>query len=191
MNITNHRISNVTYINSPNHGGTITPTLIVCHYTAGATMKGAVARFSNPANKVSAHVVLERDGTLTQMVPFNIRAFHAGESSWNGKESVNGFSIGIECVNWGKLVKKQNGLCYSYAGALIPSTDVYTAHDGTVWHKFPQVQLDALWSLAGALVNTYRTITEVVDHQMVAPTRKIDCGPAFPLKLLKSHLFNN
>lgn len=186
--IKNNKLVNIPYVESPNHGGTIIPELIVCHYTAGSSMKGAVARFSNPANKVSANIVLERDGTMTQMVPFNIRAFHAGTSSWKGKDSVNGFSVGIEIVNFGKLIKKQNG-CYSWSGTLIPPEQVYTAPNNTVWHSYPQKQLDVLWSLTEALVATYKTITDVVDHEQVAPKRKIDCGPAFPLKKLRKHLF--
>ena len=46
--------------------------------------------------RVAAHVVIRRDGTITQYVPFHRRAFHAGVSNYCGRESCNDFSIGIE-----------------------------------------------------------------------------------------------
>jgi AmpD protein len=46
--------------------------------------------------KVSAHVLVARDGTLTQYVSFNRRAWHAGRSSYCGRDACNDFSIGIE-----------------------------------------------------------------------------------------------
>ena len=46
--------------------------------------------------KVSAHILIERDGSLIQFVPFNKCAWHAGESTYAGRDSCNEFSIGIE-----------------------------------------------------------------------------------------------
>lgn len=46
--------------------------------------------------RVSAHLVIDRTGTVTQFVPFNERAWHAGESEWQGRQNCNDFSIGIE-----------------------------------------------------------------------------------------------
>lgn len=48
------------------------------------------------ALNVSAHVLIRRDGGLVQYVPFSCRAWHAGVSSWMGRERCNDFSIGIE-----------------------------------------------------------------------------------------------
>lgn len=45
---------------------------------------------------VSSHLLIERSGTLTQFVPFNQRAWHAGQSNFNGRDCCNDFSIGIE-----------------------------------------------------------------------------------------------
>jgi AmpD protein len=47
-------------------------------------------------NPVSAHLLIARDGKVTQYVPFDRRAWHAGVSSWQGREKCNDFSIGIE-----------------------------------------------------------------------------------------------
>lgn len=46
--------------------------------------------------QVSAHVLIKRDGAVTQFVPFNKRAWHAGESCYQDNECCNDFSIGIE-----------------------------------------------------------------------------------------------
>jgi AmpD protein len=46
--------------------------------------------------KVSAHILIERNGSLIQYVPFNKCAWHAGQSSYAGRDRCNEFSIGIE-----------------------------------------------------------------------------------------------
>lgn len=46
--------------------------------------------------RVSAHLLIRRDGTVTQYVPFHLRAWHAGASMFGGRERCNDFSIGIE-----------------------------------------------------------------------------------------------
>ena len=46
--------------------------------------------------RVSAHLLIKRDGHIVQFVPFNKRAWHAGVSSYQGRENCNDFSIGIE-----------------------------------------------------------------------------------------------
>ncbi len=46
--------------------------------------------------RVSAHFLIRRDGALIQFVPTEMRAWHAGESSWRGRPRCNDFSIGVE-----------------------------------------------------------------------------------------------
>ncbi|MEO8188598.1 MAG: 1,6-anhydro-N-acetylmuramyl-L-alanine amidase AmpD [Burkholderiaceae bacterium] len=46
--------------------------------------------------QVSAHVLIERDGAVTQFVSFANRAWHAGVSYFNGRAACNDFSVGIE-----------------------------------------------------------------------------------------------
>lgn len=46
--------------------------------------------------RVSAHLLIRRNGSMIQFVPFGARAWHAGASSWRGRERCNDFSIGIE-----------------------------------------------------------------------------------------------
>ncbi len=47
---------------------------------------------------VSAHFVVDRQGHITQFVPLSKRAWHAGKSSWQGRENCNDYSIGIEMI---------------------------------------------------------------------------------------------
>lgn len=46
--------------------------------------------------RVSAHFLIRRDGELVQFVPCALRAWHAGQSNWQGRERCNDFSLGIE-----------------------------------------------------------------------------------------------
>src|SRR5882757_3979560 len=46
--------------------------------------------------RVSAHLLVRRDGTVVQYVPFHLRAWHAGVSNYEGREKCNDFSVGIE-----------------------------------------------------------------------------------------------
>tara|TARA_Y100000817_G_scaffold118548_1_gene92967 strand:- start:363 stop:902 length:540 start_codon:yes stop_codon:yes gene_type:complete len=53
--------------------------------------------FSDLSNlKVSSHLLIKRKGNIIQFVPFNLRAWHAGQSCYNNRENFNDFSIGIE-----------------------------------------------------------------------------------------------
>ena len=66
MKITNNKLEGVPFIQSPNGGSSITPKFIVMHYTAGYTGKSAIDTFKNPASKVSAHLVIDLDGSITR-----------------------------------------------------------------------------------------------------------------------------
>jgi AmpD protein len=76
--------------------------------------------------RVSAHVLIRRDGSVTQYVPFLARAWHAGESVHCGRSSCNDFSVGIELegsddipyaeIQYTHLVKLVGALRRTYAG---------------------------------------------------------------------------
>ena len=99
MTVQNHRLfrpdgSAVRFVETKNQGGAFAapePTHLIIHYTAGGTMSGAVEWFKNPSSQVSAHLVIDHDGEMTQMVRFDRIAWHAGASSWPST-----FSTGIE-----------------------------------------------------------------------------------------------
>lgn len=72
---------------------------VVLHATVTETADDAIRIFLNPFSKVSAHFIVERDGTVTQMVPVGRRAWHAGTSRLGRRANVNDYSVGIEIVN--------------------------------------------------------------------------------------------
>lgn len=96
----------VKFVRSPNIGGIITPIFGIIHYDASQTQSGAVQwmtmKHKDPNQNVSAHLSIGRDGSVIQMVPFNIKAWHAGISKWKGYDGLNSYSIGIELQNTGK-----------------------------------------------------------------------------------------
>jgi N-acetylmuramoyl-L-alanine amidase len=93
----------VEYRPSPNHSGEIEPTLIVIHYTGDNSLEGALSWLCATKSQVSAHLVVAKDGTVYQLLPFNIKGWHAGNASYDGRSGVNSFSIGIENVGIGDV----------------------------------------------------------------------------------------
>ncbi len=109
--------------------------------------------------RVSAHVLIDRQGRATQFVPFSRRAWHAGVSCWRGRERCNDFSIGIELEG---------------TDALPFTAPQYTALARLVaWlrGRFPTLAADA-----------------VAGHSDIAPGRKTDPGPHFDWERLAACL---
>lgn len=137
---------------------TVTPSIVVLHYTGMKTGEEAIARLRDPEARVSSHYVVEEDGRVFRLVPEERRAWHAGASFWRGRRNINGDSIGIEIVNpgheWG-------------------------------YRPFPDAQVAAVIELL-ADIRTRWTIEDrdIVGHSDVAPARKEDPGELFPWKQL-------
>lgn len=130
--------------------GTSAPDMVVLHYTAMDTAMAAVDRLCDPSAEVSAHYLIDRDGTTIRMVDEDHRAWHAGASHWGGIDDVNSHSIGIELVNPG------------HASGYPP---------------FPNPQMGALENLLAGIVERWAIVPErVVGHACIAPGRKIDPG---------------
>jgi len=107
--------------------------------------------------RVSAHLLVRRDGSLVQYVPFHRRAWHAGASRWRERERCNDFSIGIE----------------------LEGTDA-SAYERTQYAALARVV--AALCRAYATLSPDR----VVGHSDVAPGRKTDPGIAFDWPLLRT-----
>jgi len=180
---------------SPNHGGIMKPTLLVMHYTGSPSTTGAIRTLTdgNAANRVSAHLVISPEGVITQLVPFDKVAWHAGVSKWNGKEGCNSFAIGIEMVNSGLLGKGPNGYFDRLTNKPVPANQVVIAThkngDGgeCPWEIYPLAQVEAATGAARAILAAYG-IKEVVGHDDIAPHRKIDPGPAWPMDAFKKRV---
>lgn len=100
--------------------------------------------------KVSAHLCIFRDGAMTQYVPFDRRAWHAGESFYEGRTRCNDFSIGIELEG----CDTQPFSDAQYA-ALAAATRAILA-------RYPRI-----------------TPARITGHSDIAPARKTDPGPHF------------
>lgn len=187
--ITNHRLDGARYVAANASGGELVPSLIILHDTAGRLEKhNTVKYFASKQCKVSAHVVIERDGTITQMVPFNRRAWHAGESEWGGRRYCNSFAIGIEIVNPGKLDAK--GCAWFGQATTAPIRHIVTKEHGDGhWLDYTGEQLAAIRKVCRAIVEEYPDCNAIVTHWMVSPGRKIDCGPMLPLEEIRAYAF--
>jgi N-acetylmuramoyl-L-alanine amidase len=140
---------------SPNHGprsGAV--DMLVLHYTGMTSAAAALDRLCDPAAQISAHYVINEDGTVWRLVPEERRAWHAGLSSWRGRSDVNDASIGIELVNPGHE--------FGY-------------------RPFPEPQIAALENLGCEILARHAIPPRnVVGHSDVAPQRKDDPGEFFP-----------
>jgi len=90
---------------SPNFGerrGRGQVELVVLHYTAMPSCAEALERLCDPGAEVSAHYLIDADGTVLSLVPETARAWHAGAGEWRGVGDVNSRSIGIELANTGR-----------------------------------------------------------------------------------------
>ena len=76
-------------------------SMVVLHYTGMRTSAEALERMCDPAAEVSAHYMIDEDGTVIRLVNEEKRAWHAGRSSWRGVTDINSASVGIELVNPG------------------------------------------------------------------------------------------
>jgi len=128
-------------------------SMVVLHYTGMRTGAEALERMCDPAAEVSAHYMIEEDGTVIRLVAEEKRAWHAGRSYWRGITDVNSASVGIELVNpgheWG-------------------------------YRPFTEAQMDALIPLlADIKVRHDIPRANIVGHSDIAPARKEDPGELF------------
>jgi N-acetylmuramoyl-L-alanine amidase len=177
---------------TPNRGGLIKPELIVLHDTAGRLDgKSSVAWMVNKAARASANLFVDREGNVTQLAPLNVATWHAGQSKYKGRRQVNGFSIGIEIENPGKM---EQGSLISNAKAWW-GQNFNIRHYGIKWHKdadhgagfwmpYTQKQLDAVTALCQQIVAAY-TMRDVTTHYAISPGRKVDVNPLFPIEQVR------
>ncbi|MBU6396669.1 MAG: N-acetylmuramoyl-L-alanine amidase [Rhodospirillales bacterium] len=128
-------------------------SILVMHYTGMPTARSAIDLLKSPKAKVSAHYVVDEDGTIYNLVPEARRAWHAGVSCWRGRRMLNDASIGIEVVNpgheWG-------------------------------YRPFPATQMQAVMELAQGIIMRHGIeARNVVAHSDIAPNRKQDPGELF------------
>lgn len=186
----------VPFVPSPNTGGRIEPVLIVVHFTADhLDPKDSVNWFKQKKSKVSAHLVIGRDGEVTQMVDFDRLAMHAGKSAWRGRSGCNGFAIGIEIDNPGALaIRGKDGVAWfgtTFArdewGLIEHKSDKY-GH--ALWMPYTDVQWQTLCGIVRALMKAYPSIVDIRGHDeiCVPAKRKNDPGPLMDMEALRALL---
>ena len=175
-------------------GGEITPEIVVLHDTASRLDTGSAARFlqDNEA-KVSVHFVVEMDGSVTQQVPIDRRANHAGKSHYHGRNHCNGFSIGIEIVNPGRMTRAGKNARTWFGQAFDIEEhgiqDITTPEHGAgLWMPYPEPQIDAVLELLQALFGACADLKDIVTHWYISPGRKMDTNPLFPLSHIKARV---
>jgi AmpD protein len=109
--------------------------------------------------RVSSHLLVARDGGLTQFVRFTDRAWHAGQSSYDGRPACNDFSIGVE-------LEGSDTLAYEDA-----QYDTLAAVVAALCDAYPRLAPDRL-----------------VGHSDISPGRKTDPGPAFDWELARRRI---
>ncbi len=144
-----------TWVPSPNHEAR-RPILIVIHATEQRSVAESLEtlRTENSGGPVSAHYLIGRDGARYQLVPDELRAWHAGGGRWGTITDVNNVSIGIELDNDGQS---------EFPAAQIDSLIVL---------------------LEDLCERLYIPRTQIVAHADFAPTRKQDPGTRFPWQRL-------
>jgi len=140
---------------SPNvndRGGAAVDMLVV-HYTGMETGRAALERLCDPAAEVSAHYLIDEDGTVYALVDEAARAWHAGVALWRGESNINSRSVGIELVNPGHE--------FGY-------------------RDFTEEQYRALIPVCKGILSRHAIpARNVVGHSDVAPVRKTDPGELF------------
>jgi len=134
--------------------------MILLHYTGMGNAQAAAGWLTNSESKVSAHYLIDVDGTIIQMVAEADRAWHAGEAIWAGERDINSVSIGIEIHNHG-----------------------HDAPDGLP--PYPHAQMQAVAALCLDISARWSVPPQrVLGHSDVAPGRKVDPGEHFDWRWL-------
>jgi AmpD protein len=178
MKIHQHLLTDIPYLPSPNYNERpkgVAIDLIVIHNISlppGEFGRGYISAFfrnqlpidAHPAfqeiadMKVSSHLVIYRAGNIEQFVPFHLRAWHAGVSTFQGRSNCNDFSIGIE----------------------LEGSDTTTFTDEQYTSLFNVIRLlRKEYSIP---------MMNIVGHSDIAPDRKTDPGPCFDWALLRRNV---
>lgn len=178
---------------------------VIVHYT-GSTKPRGTRKWLSMADDyfVSVHFIIDRDGTIWQLIALDERGAHAGGKSSKlfDKGNVNGRTIGIEIMNAGPLKfedgelktlsgKKFTGAPISAGGSRPERDDDY---EYTSWEAYPPVQIDAVVELLKKLSDEFPVLKtnpymRITGHENVDPSRKMDPGPAFPWEIVRQRVF--
>jgi N-acetylmuramoyl-L-alanine amidase len=154
-----HRVVPAANVEPRRNGRAVDMLLI--HYTGMVSAEAACELLCSGKSGVSCHYLVDEDGTITQMVSEDMRAWHAGASCWKGETDTNSRSIGIEIQNPGHWLGYRDFTEQQMASVIALCSDILSRH------AIPPAQ--------------------VLAHSDVAPGRKIDPGERFDWALLHRH----
>ncbi|MFB4248190.1 N-acetylmuramoyl-L-alanine amidase [Pseudomonas idahonensis] len=135
---------------------------IIVHYTS-ASLERSLALLTH--GQVSSHYLIgdDKSATIYKLVDEQYRAWHAGESQWQGRTWLNSSSIGIEIVNPG----------------------FRDGPNGRLWYPYSEAQIQNLIVLLKDISKRNNiSPRHIIGHSDIAPSRKLDPGPLFPWKRL-------
>ncbi len=201
MKVRHHRLCRddgaaMPYVETSNMGGRLRPAFVVIHYTAGPSLESAIGTLTTQRARgnVSAHLVIGPEGEVVQLAPFDRVTWHAGRSRWEhggvAYEGLNEHAVGIELVNAGPLTPLPDGRFRSWWGRRYDADVAVAArhkHGGPhrFWHRFPEAQVAAATEAARVVAAAYDAL-DVLGHDDIAPGRKTDPGPAFPMARVRA-----
>ncbi|MCY3940179.1 MAG: N-acetylmuramoyl-L-alanine amidase [Gammaproteobacteria bacterium] len=159
---------------------------LVMHFTSvdfARSMRMLTERTQRP---VSAHYLVPENGDPTyphrrlsvyRLVDEEHRAWHAGQSHWNGDDALNASSIGIEIVN------------RSACSPVPLGNEPAPPEDRCEFHDFDAEQIDLVIELVLDILERHPRIdpVDIVGHSDIAPDRRLDPGPTFPWRRLYEH----
>jgi len=181
---------NVEYHATKKKSGTMKPSYLVIHYTAGASFEADVRTLSSSDTQASCQLVLSKDGKWAQVGNLNDILWHAGKSQYKGINGLNSHSIGIEVTcegivdyvrNEGDVKIYRTWFGKELRNDTTPIIDAAHPNGGPVkgWVLFTPKQLEELLEVGVLLMKKYG-LKEAIGHDMIAPGRKSDPGPSMP-----------
>jgi N-acetylmuramoyl-L-alanine amidase len=198
MQLKNHMLEGVRFQEARWIWGEIVPEIVILHDTASPLTPFNSANYlADNEAKVSVHFVAERDGTITQQVPTNRRAGHAGKSTFNGRADCNAFAIGIEIVNPGRMTRINAAQAVGWWGGKfrIAEENIHEVttpeHGAGLWMGYSPEQIDAVLKLLEALFAGIPTLRDITTHWYVSPGRKVDVNPLFPLEEMRAKVLGH
>ena len=176
-------------------------SLIVIHFTTADFGESLRILTKPSANPVSSHYLIPEPDDATyernrlrihELVPETSRAWHAGDSYWGGRISLNDQSIGIELVNRSYCHNADSSLAIDTAahGSLAETGQTLEAAASICFYPdFSDAQFELLIGLLDDIHERHPSInpTHIVGHADIAPDRKVDPGPRFPWQRLYRH----
>jgi N-acetylmuramoyl-L-alanine amidase len=170
---------------------------LIIHFTSGWSAQSSVDFWKTPEAKgASAHIIIDRDGSIIQTRPFNRTCGHAGKSQWRDPgtsityHDLNHCSIGIELANAGDMTRSPDNYpkgMGDLTGKPIPRISARHKNGGPIsqWETYPMAQLKALEAVSIAICDRYQ-MDDLIGHEDIAPDRKNDPGPAINLQVLRN-----